>query len=365
MEGDLHFSSVSPPLNTTVPCPALNVEDLKAIVKCRSKVKDHQPEMAELTKTLQDESKLLDAFLYKNHNRFRNDKGYRTAKMLDKTLKKLLDLPYLEKLTDFLQFVPSHQQTTRLPTVAMSHYCQVLLTIAAKFLLKIDHLSRKSGLLNMQRLNLGHFWGFAALSLAVISRIWILCRNLLCKLEVCYSNLGKMNQFLPGVPLGYLLPEYLSQLLDDELRNFVENYLKSESLKHSAHFGSNVLDVDAFLDLSEPVKRCLDVTDSFEGETSVKRSKVEADKSNPTTPVSEEKKDCLSDIHSIEDFKKFIIEESNLRKTCKKTSLTRKLSQSEWKMLKKEVLCNLNPVIPNKSIKLCRKMIRKSLKDRS
>merc|ERR1711913_253632 len=111
----------------------------------------------------------------------------------------------MEKLLDFLKFVPSHwgQSSVRLPTLAMSNYCQVLVIIAGKFLQKIDRLARKSGLLNMQRLNLGHFWGVAAVCLAIVSRIWVLARNLLRKLELCYSNLGTLTRFLPGVSLDY------------------------------------------------------------------------------------------------------------------------------------------------------------------
>lgn len=360
MEGSLHFCSVSQPINTTVACTALDADDAKILCKCRNEIKRLQLEISELIKSLQAEFQLLDTFLYKNHNRFRNDKGYHTAKMLAKTLKKLLDLPHLEKTTDLLQFIPSHpgQQSVRLPTVAMSNYCQVLLTFAARFLQKIDRLCRKSGLLNMQRLNLGHFWGVAAVCLAIVSRIWVLARNLLRKLELCYSNLGTLTRFLPGVSLDYELPDHLFDLLDDELREAVEMKESSEPLYNSTE-GVNV---DEFLDIGEPVKRSLDVG-IFAEETPAKRLKVETTANIETIPASDEKKDCLSGIHSIEGFKKFILEESDLRKTSKKTSFTRKLSQNQWKELKKEVLRNLNPVIPNKSIKLCRKMIRKSLKD--
>ena len=366
MDAELHISSVPQPINTTVACGSLNVEDLKSIVKSRNKIKSFQPDIAELSKSLEVESELLDTFLYKNHNRFRNDKGYRTAKMLDKTLKKMLDLSFTEKMIDFLEFVPSYwgQQSVRLPTLAMSNYCQVLLVIAGQFLQKIDRLARKCGLLNMQRLNLGHFWGVAALCLGIISRVWILCRNLLCKLQLCYSNLAKMNPLLPGVPLDYDLPQHLYQLLDEDLRTFVEN---SEAISNPPDdpTGDAGVNVDDFLDLGEPVKRKPDVGITSEELPVVKKLKVDSEtvEDKEATPGKAEKKDCLTDIHSIEEFKKFLSEESDLRKTSKKNSFTRKLSQDQWKALKKEILSNLNPVIPNKSVKLCRKLIRKSLKD--
>ena len=367
MEAELHISSVPQPINTTVACGSLNVEDLKCIVKSRNKIKSFQPDIVELSKSLEVESKLLDTFLYKNHNRFRNDKGYRTAKMLDKTLKKMLDLPFMEKLLDFLKFVPSHwgQSSVRLPTLAMSNYCQVLVIIAGKFLQKIDRLARKCGLLNMQRLNLGHFWGVAALCLAIISRVWILCKNLLCKLELSYSYLEKINLLLPGVPLGYDLPQHLYELLDEDLKSFVKNSEAISNCCTDDSSGDLGVNVDEFLDLGEPVKRKPDIDIVNQGVSETKKLKVdnEIPEDKEAAEGRSEKKDCLTDIHSIEEFKKFLSEESDLRKTSKKNSFTRKLSQDQWKALKKEILSNLNPVIPNKSIKLCRKLIRKSIKD--
>merc|ERR1712029_617525 len=76
----------------------------------------------------------------------------------------------------------------------------------------------------------------------------------------------------------------------------------------------------------------------------------------------DEKKDVLSDIHSLDDLKLFIEKETEVRKTSKKTSFTRKLNQDQWKAVKKEVLKTMNPSLPNKSIKLCRKIIRNALK---
>merc|ERR1712025_355952 len=82
---------------------------------------------------------------------------------------------------------------------------------------------------------------------------------------------------------------------------------------------------------------------------------------NEASNAKPEEKDELSQIHSLEELKEFIKEETEKRKVSKKTSFTRKLSQDQWKAVKKEVLGNINPKLPNKSIKLCRKIIRKAL----
>ena len=64
---------------------------------------------------------------------------------------------------------------------------------------------------------------------------------------------------------------------------------------------------------------------------------------------------------SIEDVNNFIESQSKLRKINRKESVTRKLSQDEWKSLKRNVLAGLNHNQPNKSIKLCKQLICKAL----
>ena len=60
MEAELHISSVPQPINTTVACGSLNVEDLKCIVKSRNKIKSFQPDIVELSKSLEVESMFAD-----------------------------------------------------------------------------------------------------------------------------------------------------------------------------------------------------------------------------------------------------------------------------------------------------------------
>ena len=71
------------------------------------------------------------------------------------------------------------------------------------------------------------------------------------------------------------------------------------------------------------------------------------------TAESTTAKDILSEIHSIDQLKDFLRGETESRKVSRKSSFTHKLSQDEWKSLKKEVFNNLMPTKPNKSLKLC------------
>ena len=60
--------------------------------------------------------------LYKNHNRFRNDKVYKDLRMLEKTLQKFLNHKFLKSLTDFFGFIPNSPSShlkTYLPPQSM------------------------------------------------------------------------------------------------------------------------------------------------------------------------------------------------------------------------------------------------------
>ena len=151
--------------------------------------------------TLAGEFKLLSHILYKNHNRFRNDKGYKDLRMLEKTLQKFLNHKFLKSLTDFVGFIPdspSSHRKTYLPTQAMGFHTQLRLYGAGAFLARIEMLSKNSALLDVQRLNLGHFWGVSAQNLAVVGRIWLVCRHVLVGVQTCYDGLGQLLAELPG-----------------------------------------------------------------------------------------------------------------------------------------------------------------------
>ena len=77
------------PLNTTVLCPDISMVQLKAVITSRSRTKSALKEFSDNTTKLTEELKLLNTLLYKNRNRFRNDKGYKTMRMVEKTIEKL------------------------------------------------------------------------------------------------------------------------------------------------------------------------------------------------------------------------------------------------------------------------------------
>merc|ERR1712200_213834 len=69
----------------------------------------------------------------------------------------------------------------------------------------------------------------------------------------------------------------------------------------------------------------------------------------------------IKNLHTFEELKCFIEEESKQRKISRKESRTRKLGQEDWKKLKTNLISSFKPNLPNKSIKLSRKLIRQAL----
>jgi len=344
------MNSIARPLNTTVSCPNVTTEQMKTVIKWRTRIRMVITELKDGLLQLEEELKLLTTLLYKNHNRFRNDKGYKTLRMLEKSCLRLCDNDLTNSVTDFLSFIPDSSASNNLclPTLSMCQYVLHNVHNSAQNLHRTEVLCRKSGLLNIQRLNLGHFWGVGAVHLAVIGRLWILSRNILVKYHHIYHNLHNICQYLPGSALNIVLPENLLHLIPEDIRSSLD---KTEASKDVP---DNVVTVEDFLDLGEPIKRkdiapiVVDIPE--------KKPKIEVSK------ASDLKKDVLSSIHSLDDLKDFLQKETEVRKTAKKTAFTRKLSQDQWKKLKKEVTDNINPSLPNKSIKNCRKLIRNALK---
>ena len=81
-----------PPSNTNVHYPRFDQNILHDIIRNINKIKPKLGFCDKDIATLKFELKLLTQILYKNHNRFHNDKGYKDLRMLEKSVKKLVDL---------------------------------------------------------------------------------------------------------------------------------------------------------------------------------------------------------------------------------------------------------------------------------
>jgi len=350
----LTLANKPPPLFTSFPAE-ISVDNCRKLVILRSSsFKILEAIKVELS-DLNEEYTLFVRFLSRIHNRFRNDKGYKDLRMVEKTLRKFLMHDFLgivEEYTNFLPVITS--SSPNIPSKQLLKYALAMVYGAGAFLNRTDSLLLNSGLLAVQRLNLGHFWGVGAQELACISRFWAVSRSLLKSVGDLYLMLfSRTVDVVPGVD-----PLFLEHFPLDLAKFLPEGFVvKTESILVDK-FKDEQTTVNNFLDLGEPIKRV--EMDKLLGiaEPGVDSVVCKPKESGMSVTKS---KEVLNDIHSFEDLKEFLSKETVKRKVCRKLSLTRSLNQEDWKKLKKSLLENFNHKIPNKSLKLSRKSIRDAL----
>jgi len=338
----------SPPMNTLVPAPTKVEAPIKRIIQLRWKLKDALEGFDRHLNRFNEEGSLLCQVLYKIHNRFHNDPGYRDLRMLEKSVKKFLGYNFLRCVNTFLDYLPS-SPSSQLPTTLMARHAALQLYGAAALMDRVLKLCRLSGVSAFQRISLGHFWGIAAHQLGMVGRLSTLARHMILTIHKAYSPLRVLITMLPGEQIGQPLPETLESFLpndDDSFKNVNTDFKNVVSVVEER------LSVDSFLDLGVPLQRI-----------KADPPKVETMDLSVTQAVEalNTKTDAFSDLHSLDQLRAFLKQETKMRKVSKKTCVTAKLKQEEWKAVKAEVVKSMNERVPNKSLKLCRKILRKAL----
>ena len=121
---------------------------------------------------------VLANLIWKNHNRFRNDKGFKDLKIVKKCALRMYQELKLEAiLSNFassfpLAFDMKSASKIYLPTSYMAHYALVRLYGSAQLLKKLICYCENAFRFAKMRLHLGHFWNIAMYSSACVSRIW-------------------------------------------------------------------------------------------------------------------------------------------------------------------------------------------------
>lgn len=346
-----------PPMNTLVPAPTAMEASFKRIIQLRWKLKDALEGFDSHLHRFNEEGNLLGQALYKIHNRFHNDPGYRDLRMLEKSVQKFLGHNFLRCVNNFLSYLPS-SLSSQLPTTSMARHAALQLYGAAALLDRVVRLCQLSGVSAFQRIGLGHFWGIAAHQLGMVGRLWTLARHMIRTIHEAFSPLPVLLTLLPGEQIGNPLPDTLESFLpnNDKLLNGIND----EDSKKVAPVVKEQWSVDSFLDLGVPVQRIKAETSKVE---SMDLSVTEAGEACVGTKVEgrKTKMDAFSDLHSLDQLGAFLKQESKMRKVMRKNCITAKLRQEEWKAVKTEVLKSMNERVPNKSIKLCRKILRKAI----
>ena len=120
---------------------------------------------------------ILDTLLYKNHHRFRNDKGYHDVRRISKTLGRFYEMDVVKVVKDVEAVFPlmsdlrAGKSHLYLPSLAMVEF--VLLRLRGAFLLleKLVVFVRLAGDKQVKRIKLGHFWTVALGNMAAGAKI--------------------------------------------------------------------------------------------------------------------------------------------------------------------------------------------------
>jgi len=348
----LALAGAPPPINNLVKVLQDEVKGLKVVIKSNNKIKEEIKKIGEGLKLLTPETQFLDRLLYKHHNRFRNDRGYKSLRILLKSVRKLETVCPLKELTNLSSLlplmVPSGTEIL-LPPPSLPQYSGVKVWLATKLMERIDICCRSCGVYAEQRLALGHFWGMAAYHLAVVSRIWTIC----CRLKEFYEqvqiSLKNLTKYLPGRSL------YTESVVEKLFGSMKAEPKKESNIETKIESKGRVE-----FDLGVKLNRS-----KFSEDLKVQKSALE-NHDSPQENLSSNSKPLiclkfLANLHSLQDLQVFLDEETAKRKREKKSCVSKKLDQTEWKALKKEVLKAFNQKLPNKSIKLCRKKIANAL----
>merc|ERR1719222_1395284 len=354
----------SPPMNTLVPAPTKVEAPIKRIIQLRWKLKDALEGFDSHLNRFNEEGSLLCQVLYKIHNRFHNDPGYRDLRMLEKSVKKFLGYNFLRCVNTFIDYLPS-SPSSQLPTTLMARHAALQLYGAAALMDRVLKLCRLSGVSAFQRISLGHFWGVAAHQLGMVGRLWSLARHMVVTIHEAFSPLRVLVTLLPGEQIGNPLPETLEYFLPED-GNTLKYRVGNEDSTKEVSAVEGQISVDSFLDLGVPVQRAkietprAEALDGSHGKEPPVRQDVESCVGGKVE-AQKTKTDVFSELNSLDQLGAFLKQETKLRKVSKRSCITAKLKQEEWKELKAEVVKAMNERVPNKSLKLCRKILRKAL----
>jgi len=362
---------------------------VKEIIRNNSSIKSIIQEMSEGVKLLKEESQLLDRILYKNHNRFRNDRGYKAIQILQKSVLRLLDQLSLSALSELSSVLPvglppasGGVSSVLLPPSSLAQYTALHVWLLHSLCQRVDYCSRSAGIYALQRLALGHFWGIGAYKLAVIARIWAVVLHMTGHVAKMLGHVRRIQKKLP--PGEGLFSEEILAKIYAPVPTVAKEKKNEEKDGGEVKKFVDALDIDMGVkikreDLVRQIEEARDVDDDpptalkrprENKENRKKRKKMmessETEKSITTIKAEQAatgiKLEFISNLKSLDDVKAFLELETGQRKLDRKSSRTRKLGQDAFKALKRKLVADFNVKLPNKSIKQARKTLREALK---
>jgi len=125
----LRLAGCPPPINNlTKVTTEGRTKGLRIIVKGNYRIKAEIKNVEEGLKLLTIERVFLDRLLYKHHNRFRNDRGYKSLRILLKSVSKLENLSPVKPVANFCSLLPIVMPggaETHLPPPSLAQFSSV------------------------------------------------------------------------------------------------------------------------------------------------------------------------------------------------------------------------------------------------
>ncbi|KAF2905451.1 hypothetical protein ILUMI_00724 [Ignelater luminosus] len=171
-------------------------------------------------KSFKEEAAILSRTIYRMKLKFRNDKGFKAMEKTNRALLQYLRMDIPQMLETFYGMIPhKYGYDTYLPTLNMLHYVLIRIQGLAKLMIRVVECAKTAALFMESRVSIGHLWKVAFICFTVVSKIFVLSKQLTkfcCKF---YSQLHPFTKALKNVgvqwlPSEYVLPNDLKLWLD-------------------------------------------------------------------------------------------------------------------------------------------------------
>jgi hypothetical protein len=381
----------APPSVNAIKVNNLDEGCLKNIVKARMKLLKAIQHIEKAISLLESEMALISRMIYRQRNQFRNDHGFKSVQTTKKSVEKCLQNYPRSSTKTLLNLLPQVcYNSVHLPDVSLTQYSALHIWLFKHSLNRVVHCCHLVTTQALSRFQLGHIWYVGALRLAIASRVWSLCIDMKKHVDEVLSALHTLSINIP-VGTGLYSPEILNKIFitdqseplsEEEITFMSEIATKVEnesfdmgvkierpelSIKKENSKTSNTSYDDVKIEkINKEANEVIDL-EMEDYKNHVKSNNIKVEKPKDILPVKRKKNEVNVDIsfiknlHTFGELKCFIDEESKHRKISRKESRTRKLGQEDWKKLKANLISSFKPNLPNKSIKLSRKLIRQAL----
>lgn len=344
---------------------------IKEIVGHRNKLRKALTKIDKGLTILQEENQLLKRILYRDSNKYRNDHGFKTMQLLKKSVDKSIENypnTYLENLLEMLPQVISFP--VYLPPASLAEHAGLRTWVAIHSLQRVIHCCHLIALHASCRVELQHEIHAAMLRLAISGRMWAVSNYTLKHMSLVMESLHGCSKSIP-IGKNFYSEKNLERIFSSYVSKKTIVTLPS-TLPQLSAIGEKIS--RSFMD--EEKRRQESVLKSFNTSEKVpvsyrKEPIINSKASKKSSKESKEKNIAktnedidlsnISNLKTLDDLKSFLDSETQLRKVNRKESVSRKFSQDQWKDLKKLVLSGFKPKLPNKSIKLSRKLLKEAL----